>query len=76
MTSTSTGWAADDFVVDAPPEGGVDGWGDPVATSSDIGSAWEADLGGTRGRMVLLWITRTGDDGRVTISDVTVEGST
>ncbi len=73
--STSAGWSADVYVLDAPPEGGIDDWGEPVAGARDIGSSWEPDLGGARGRVVLLWITRTGDDGRVSISDVTVEGS-
>ena len=60
-------------MFDALPEGGIDTWGDPVAGAEDISGDLRLELGGARGRFVLLWITRTADDGRVEVAEAAVE---
>jgi serine/threonine-protein kinase len=65
----SEGWQAEVYVSNSMHDG-IEGWGDPVATfdTSASGTArveFEAE-GGT----VLLWFTRAGDDGKVTVSEV------
>ncbi len=67
----SQGWQAEVYVSDGQHDT-IDGWGEPVATfeSSASGTArvdFEAE-----GSTVLLWFTRAGDDGQVTVSEVRV----
>ena len=63
------------YVLDSVPDGGtsiVDG-ATPVAEADDIGGDVTFDLGGADGRVVVLWITRTGAEGTVTVTDAVVE---
>lgn len=73
VTSPTQGWAASAYVFDVLPEGGIDTWGDPVARADGIAGDLRLDLGGASGRYVLLWITRTADDGRVEVAEAAVE---
>jgi serine/threonine-protein kinase len=68
----SAGWQAEVYVADSDP-GDLEGWSDPVATFH------ESDAGTNRvtfdhtGGAVLLWFTRAGDDGQVTVTEVRLQ---
>ena len=72
VTSSTEGWSASVFVADQPGRQLAD-WGAPVRTIDDIDGDAEFDLGRARGRAVLLWITRLGDDNRVEVGELGVE---
>ncbi len=61
--SSSPGWSAQVYVADTPGAT-VGDWGDVVASikGADAGET-TADLSGTTGRYVLLWLTDVGSDG-------------
>jgi len=68
----SSGWQAEVYVADAAADS-LEGWGDPVATfdTSESGTAtveFEAS-----GGAVLLWFTRAGDNGQVSVDEVRLE---
>ncbi len=73
VTSSSKGWAADLYVVEGPTGPDLDSWGPAVASARDLapGPA-RFQLDGRQGSAVLVWVTRTGDDGVVEISEVAV----
>jgi serine/threonine-protein kinase len=75
VSSPTQGWTAAAFVLDDVPTGPVDGEEEPVAEASEIDGDAELSLGGTKGSVVVLWITRTGDEGRVDISEVRIEAA-
>jgi serine/threonine-protein kinase len=74
VTSPTRGWSAQVYVADAPAES-LEGWGQPVASATDIPGATTFDLRGTDGRAVLLWITQLGSSpNRVVVDELTVIG--
>jgi len=73
VTSPSTGWAARIYVVDGPAPTDLESWGEPVTSARGLApGATRFRLDGRQGSAVLVWVTRTGDDGTVEISDVVV----
>ena len=72
VSSPTRGWSASVFVVDEPADRLAD-WGTPVKTMEGIEGDAGFDLGGTRGRAVLLWITRLGEGNRVEVTELTVQ---
>ncbi|MDQ6796795.1 MAG: hypothetical protein M3011_02010, partial [Actinomycetota bacterium] len=71
VTSTSRGWSAEVFVAArAGPGPPPVGWGDAVATKTDINGNATFNLAGRTGSTVLLWITNLGDSGSVTLGDI------
>jgi serine/threonine-protein kinase len=74
VTSTTKGWSGRVYVADADRDD-LAGWGEPAATEDDVAGTATFDLGdGRKGRAVLVWLTRLGEDNRVTIGEITVEG--
>ncbi len=73
LTSASQGWAAEVYVLADAPTADAATWGAPAAAGDDLPVDARFDLGGAEGRFVLLWITRTAGDGRVEVSEATVE---
>jgi hypothetical protein len=72
VQSPAGGWAAQVYVANGAP-GTLEGWGLPVADSSDLGAgATTFDVGGAQGDSVLVWITDLGPTNRVEIGEVTV----
>lgn len=71
VTSPSQGWTADVYVLDERPSGELDSWDPPVATTDAAGAA-AIGLDGAEGRLVLLWLTRTDDEGRVEVAEAVV----
>jgi len=71
VASPTRGWSAEVHVADedssSPPP---DGWGDAVATRTDINGNVTFGLNGKTGSKVLLWITNLGDSGIVTLGDL------
>ncbi len=76
LTSPTEGWAARVYVLADAPAPDVATWGDAAAEGDDLPADAAFDLGGADGRYVLLWITRTADDGQVEVTDATVEVGT
>jgi eukaryotic-like serine/threonine-protein kinase len=68
----SAGWQAEVYVADSDP-GGLEGWGDPVATFEESDSGTNTVTFDATGGAVLLWFTRAGDDGQVTVTEVRLE---
>jgi hypothetical protein len=68
----SVGWQAEVYVADSNP-GGLEGWGDPVATFEENDSGTNTVTFDATGGAVLLWFTRAGDDGQVTVTEVRLE---
>ena len=74
VTSPTQGWTAQVYVFDDGPDAVSDITDtDPVAEASDIQGNGTFDLGGAEGRVVVLWITRAGPEGTVTVQEATVE---
>jgi len=73
VTSPTTGWSASVYVADNDPNQ-LAGWGDPVASATNIQGNATFDLHGAGGSGILLWITDLGDGpvNRVEITDVLV----
>jgi eukaryotic-like serine/threonine-protein kinase len=70
--SPSRDWSAQVFVADQAADT-IDGWGEPVNDRRGIDGDTSFDLGGARGRAVLLWITELPPDvGRVEISSLSL----
>jgi tRNA A-37 threonylcarbamoyl transferase component Bud32 len=61
LESPTNGWRVAVYVADGTP-GALAGWGEPVATTDGLAAgANRIDLGGARGRAVLVWILDRGD---------------
>jgi serine/threonine-protein kinase len=71
--ASNAGWAASVYVSDTPANR-LEGWGQPAATRRALNGRAEFDLGGRRGRYVLLWITDLGEGtpSRAEIAEITV----
>ena len=65
----SQGWQAEVYVSDST-HGDLDGWGEPVATFDSSGSGTNSVDVDAEGSTVLLWFTRAGDDGKVTVTEI------
>ncbi len=76
LASPSSGWTAEAYVLDDPPGADVATWGEARGRSEGLDDGARLDLDGAEGRYVLLWITRTADDGIVRLSEVSVTVST
>jgi serine/threonine-protein kinase len=68
----SAGWQAEVYVADSDP-GSLEGWGQPVATFEESDSGTNTVTFDATGGAVLLWFTRAGDDGQVTVTEVRLE---
>jgi hypothetical protein len=68
----SVGWQAEVYVADSTPDM-LEGWGDPVATFQESGSGTRTVEFDDSGASVLLWFTRAGDDGQVTVTEVRLQ---
>jgi len=73
VSSPSQGWTAQAYVLDDVPTAPFVGEVEPVDEISDIQGDVDLSLGGTEGRVVVLWITRTGDENLVEVTEATVE---
>jgi hypothetical protein len=76
ITSPTTGWTAQVYVLDAVPEAqdtSVIDDAEPVTEQEDIAGDADLSLGGREGAVVILWITRTGDAGIAEVAEATVE---
>ncbi|HET6953365.1 MAG TPA: protein kinase [Acidimicrobiales bacterium] len=71
LDTPSAGWEAEVYVADAPTDS-LEGWGDPVATFDGDGSPARVEVD-AEGGAVLLWFTRAGDDGQITVDEVRLE---
>jgi hypothetical protein len=75
VVSSSVNWSASVYATTGDPGRDLASWGEPVAEVSGLGPPRASfSLGGTHARAVLIWITRTGDDGRVVVSEVQAAG--
>jgi len=75
VVSTSVNWSASIYATTGEPGSDLASWGDPVTQASGLGPpAASFSLGGTRASAVLIWITRTGDDGLVQVAEVQATG--
>ena len=68
----SVGWQAEVYVAESDPDS-LEGWGDPVATFEESDSGTNTVTFDETGGAVLLWFTRAGDDGQVTVTEVRLE---
>lgn len=59
VQSPTSDWAAEVYVGDGNATD-LSGWGEPVATGTQLGATTDFDLGGAEGAAVLLWITDLG----------------
>ena len=50
----------------------MEDWGAPVDQAEGLGALASFDAGGTRGRFVLVWITRLPADGKLGVAEVKV----
>jgi hypothetical protein len=73
VRSPSTRWTAEVYVLDDQPDGPIESWGEPAAGAAAIEGDVRFDLAGAEGRTVILWITRTTDEGTVAVNEVSVE---
>ena len=75
VSSPTSGWNGTVYVGGAADAGALADWGEPSAPVQEgvAGSATFDLESGTRGRAVLVWFTRLGDDSRVTVAEITVE---
>jgi eukaryotic-like serine/threonine-protein kinase len=68
----SVGWQAQVYVADSDP-GTLEGWGEPVATFTDSASGTNRVTFDETAGAALLWFTRAGDDGQVTVTEVRLQ---
>ena len=68
----SVGWQAEVYVADSDP-GDLEGWGEPIATFQESDSGTNRVTFDRTGGAVLLWFTRAGDDGQVTVTEVRLQ---
>ncbi|MGH8985389.1 MAG: protein kinase domain-containing protein [Acidimicrobiia bacterium] len=72
VTADEAGWSAEVYVADQP---GADlaAWGQTRGTVDDAGTTADIALrDGTRGRYVLVWLTRLPPSGKLRVSDIRV----
>jgi hypothetical protein len=75
VVSGSVNWSAAIYTTDGEPGADLASWGDPVTDARGLGPpAASFPMHGTRASAILIWITRTGDDGRVQIAEVQAAG--
>jgi serine/threonine-protein kinase len=75
VVSPSVNWSASIYATEGAPGPDLEAWGDPVTGATGLGPPGSTfSLDGRRAKAVLIWITRTGDDGRVAIAEVTLTG--
>jgi eukaryotic-like serine/threonine-protein kinase len=73
IDSPSVGWTADIYVSDQQSES-LEGWGEPVESIQGNGNGpVTAELDGTSGGYVLVWITHLSTDNRVELAEVRVQ---
>ncbi len=72
VTSPSEGWTAEVYVFDDVPREPFVGTTDPVATVSEIDGDLDVSFGRTEGTVVVLWITRAGTEGTVSVAEARV----
>jgi serine/threonine-protein kinase len=71
VLSDSTGWSASVYVTSGEPGADLESWGEPLASLDGIGPPGATfEVGGRDVTAVLVWITRTGDDGTVRIGEL------
>jgi eukaryotic-like serine/threonine-protein kinase len=68
----SVGWQAEVYVADSDP-GNLEGWGEPVATFEESDAGTNSVTFDRTGGAMLLWFTRAGDDGQVTVTEVRLQ---
>ncbi|MDQ1404107.1 MAG: eukaryotic-like serine/threonine-protein kinase [Actinomycetota bacterium] len=74
VTSASRGWTGEVFVASRAANT-LAGWGQPVAHQANVSSEKATfELGGAKGKAVLLWITDPGPDQRFQVSELNVSG--
>ena len=76
VTSPTAGWDGEIHVAGGPDGGALPEWGPVVGTpQAGVAGAGTFELPeGTRGRAVLVWFTRLGEDRRMEVGEITVEG--
>jgi hypothetical protein len=73
VASPSEGWTAAIYADQSSPGSDLASWGEPVVQREGIAAGeTRFDLGGREAAAVLIWITRTAEDGLVRIADVSV----
>jgi eukaryotic-like serine/threonine-protein kinase len=74
VDSPTVGWSAQTYVSATPVPSlrPVSAWGVPTDTRTDISGSATFDLGGRRGRWVLLWLTYLGPARQSIINEFTV----
>ncbi len=73
VDNATSGWDATVYAVTGAAGDSLAAWGDPVTTRKNIQPGTTTfDLHGRHADRVLLWITRPGPEGRVTISGLQV----
>lgn len=71
VDSSTSGWDAQVYVATGAVGDSLAAWGEPVTTRKNLKPGTTTfDLGSQRGNRVLLWITRPGPEGKVTISGI------
>jgi serine/threonine-protein kinase len=74
VTSSSSGWSGQVFVANTPAKS-LAGWGQPRAEQANVSTGKATfELGGVKGKAVLLWITDPGPDKRFQLDELTVSG--
>jgi eukaryotic-like serine/threonine-protein kinase len=74
VTSPTQGWSAQAYVSDVPiaSDQSVSAWGQATDTRTGISGNVTLNLGGRRGRYVLLWLTNTGPADQAAIAELAV----
>ena len=74
VTSQSQGWSGEVYVADGPAAA-LAGWGQPVARQANRSAGKTTfELGGAKGKAVLLWITDPGPARRFQVNELSVNG--
>jgi len=73
VTTATAGWAAEVYVADGAAPG-LDGWGEPRASASNLSGDHTFDVDGADGQAVLMWLTDVGDRGQAELGEVEVRG--
>jgi eukaryotic-like serine/threonine-protein kinase len=72
VTTDESGWSADVYVADEPATD-LAGWGQARGSTSDAGTTADIPLdSGTRGRYVLLWLTRLPSSGKLHVNEIQI----
>jgi hypothetical protein len=73
VRSAVRGWGAAVYVA-PQPAALLSGWGEPVATVSEVRGDREIDLRGAAGQAVLVWFTDPGSTNQMSVGEIVVEG--